>query len=152
MPWQPFRRKNKYREVGEHEMETSFDELLPRSSSDGNLVRWEYYQKLNSSCLLVIIFLYRAPSERFLLQNFDPRKTYGTCTGGSSVWDSFNEHVVEEGETLAGLSLRYVRWSHSSLNILVMAILFILGTISQFKILSWPIRFGLTKVYGQDEY
>jgi len=87
MPWQPFRRKNKYREVGEHEMETSFDELLPRSSSDGNLVR--------------------APSERFLLQNFDPRKTYGTCTGGSSVWDSFNEHVVEEGETLAGLSLRY---------------------------------------------
>jgi len=68
-------------------METSFDELLPRSASDGNLVR--------------------APSERFLLQNFDPRKTYGTCSGGSSVWASFLDHVVEEGETLAGLSLRY---------------------------------------------
>jgi len=68
-------------------METSFDELLPRSASDGNLVR--------------------APSERLLLQNFDPRKTYGTCSGGSSVWASFVDHVVEEGETLAGLSLRY---------------------------------------------
>ena len=69
MPWQPFRRKAKYREVDDYEMETSFDELLPRSASDGNLVR--------------------APSERFLLQNFDPRKTYGTCSGGSSVWTSF---------------------------------------------------------------
>ena len=42
MPWQPFRRKNKYRHVGERgaEEETSFDtELLPRSVSDGNLVR-----------------------------------------------------------------------------------------------------------------
>eukprot|EP00092_Neocalanus_flemingeri_P006603 GFUD01007122.1.p1 GENE.GFUD01007122.1~~GFUD01007122.1.p1 ORF type:complete len:314 (+),score=57.33 GFUD01007122.1:92-1033(+) len=87
MPWQPFRRKAKYREVDDFEMETSFDELLPRSASDGNLVR--------------------APSERFLLQNFDPRKTYGTCSGGSSVWASFLDHVVEEGETLAGLSLRY---------------------------------------------
>jgi len=87
MPWQPFRRKTKYREIDDYEMETSFDELLPRSASDGNLVR--------------------APSERFLLQNFDPRKTYGTCSGGSSVWASFLDHVVEEGETLAGLSLRY---------------------------------------------
>jgi len=68
-------------------METSFDELLPRSASDGNLVR--------------------APSERLLLQNFDPRKTYGTCSGGSNVWASFLDHTVEEGETLAGLSLRY---------------------------------------------
>jgi len=68
-------------------METSFDELLPRSASDGNLVR--------------------APSERLLLQNFDPRKTYGTCSGGSSVWTNFLDHMVEEGETLAGLSLRY---------------------------------------------
>ena len=68
MPWQPFRwdtilasdrsilvtwpeywpligcycrRKNKYRHVGAPEEETSFDtELLPRSASDGNLVRW----------------------------------------------------------------------------------------------------------------
>lgn len=87
MPWQPFRRKPKYREVEDFEMETSFDELLPRSASDGNLVR--------------------APSERLLLQNFDPRKTYGTCSGGSSVWNSFVDHTVEEGETLAGLSLRY---------------------------------------------
>jgi len=87
MPWQPFRRKAKYREVDDYEMETSFDELLPRSASDGNLVR--------------------APSERFLLQNFDPRKTYGTCSGGSSVWTSFLDHTIEEGETLAGLSLRY---------------------------------------------
>lgn len=87
MPWQPFRRKAKYREVEDYEMETSFDELLPRSASDGNLVR--------------------APSERFLLQNVDPRKTYGTCSGGSSVWASFLDHIVEEGETLAGLSLRY---------------------------------------------
>ncbi len=40
MPWQPFRRKNKYRHVGAPEEETSFDtELLPRSASDGNLVR-----------------------------------------------------------------------------------------------------------------
>jgi len=87
MPWQPFRRKAKYREVDDYEMETSFDELLPRSVSDGNLVR--------------------APSERFLLQNFQPRKTYGTCSGGSSVWASCVDHTVEEGETLAGLSLRY---------------------------------------------
>ena len=39
MPWQPFRRKAKHREVEDYEMETSFDELLPRSASDGNLVR-----------------------------------------------------------------------------------------------------------------
>ena len=39
MPWQPFRRKNKYRQVEEPEAETSFDDLLPRSVSDGNLVR-----------------------------------------------------------------------------------------------------------------
>lgn len=39
MPWQPFRRKNKYRHVEHQEEETSFDELLPRSVSDGNLVR-----------------------------------------------------------------------------------------------------------------
>ena len=40
MPWQPFRRKNKYRHVEHQEEETSFDELLPRSASDGNLLRW----------------------------------------------------------------------------------------------------------------
>ena len=39
MPWQPFRRKNKYRHVEEREEETSFNELLPRSASDGNLMR-----------------------------------------------------------------------------------------------------------------
>jgi len=88
MPWQPFRRKNKYRHVGAPEEETSFDtELLPRSASDGNLVR--------------------APSERFLLQNTDPRKSYGTCSGSSSNWTHFMDHAVTEGETLAGLSLRY---------------------------------------------
>jgi len=88
MPWQPFRRKNKYRHVGEREEETSFDtELLPRSASDGNLVR--------------------APSERFLLTNTDPRKSYGTCSGSSSHWTQFLDHVVTEGETLAGLSLKY---------------------------------------------
>jgi len=87
MPWQPFRRKNKYRHVEEHEEETSFNELLPRSVSDGNLVR--------------------APSERFLLQNIDPRKSYGTCSSGSSCWTSFMDHTVQEGETLAGLSIRY---------------------------------------------
>lgn len=87
MPWQPFRRKNKYRHVEHQEEETSFDELLPRSASDGNLMR--------------------APSERFLLQNIDPRKSYGTCSSGSSCWTSFLEHQVLEGETLAGLSLRY---------------------------------------------
>lgn len=87
MPWQPFRRKNKYRHVEEHEEETSFDELLPRSVSDGNLVR--------------------APSERFLLQNIDPRKSYGTCSSGSSCWTNFLDHTVQEGETLAGLSIRY---------------------------------------------
>jgi len=89
MPWQPFRRKNKYRNVEHQEEETSFDELLPRSVSDGNLV---------SS---------RAPSERFLLQNIDPRKSYGTCSSGSSCWTSFTDHTVLEGETLAGLSIRY---------------------------------------------
>lgn len=68
-------------------METSFDDLLPRSASDGNLVR--------------------ASSERFLLQNFDHTKTYGTCSGSSSLWSSFQEHVVASGETLAGLALRY---------------------------------------------
>jgi len=89
MPWQPFRRRrNKYRQVGEPEAETSFDtELLPRSASDGNLVR--------------------APSERFLLQNSDPRKSYGTCTGSSNTWSHFLDHSVTEGETLAGLSLKY---------------------------------------------
>jgi len=87
MPWQPFRRKNKYRHVEEHEEETSFDELLPRSASDGNLVR--------------------APSERFLLQNIDHRKSYGTCSSGTSCWTSFIDHTVLEGETLAGLSIRY---------------------------------------------
>jgi len=68
-------------------METSFDDLLPRSASDGNLVR--------------------ASSERFLLQNFDHTKTYGTCNGSSSLWSSFQEHIVASGETLAGLALRY---------------------------------------------
>jgi len=87
MPWQPFRRKNKYRHVEEQEEETSFDELLPRSASDGNLVR--------------------APSERFLLQNIDHRKSYGTCSSGTSCWTSFLDHTVLEGETLAGLSIRY---------------------------------------------
>jgi len=68
-------------------METSFDNLLPRSASDGNLVR--------------------TPSERFLLQNFDHSKTYGTCSGSSSLWTSFQEHIVAPGDTLAGVSLRY---------------------------------------------
>ena len=55
----------------------------------------------------------RAPSERFLLQNFNPHKSYGTCTGGSSAWTQTVEHTVTEGETLAGLSLRLelVRYS-----------------------------------------
>jgi len=92
MPWQPFHRKTKARhrdrsDSGYQQMETSFDDLLPRSASDGNLVR--------------------ASSERFLLQNFDHRKTYGTCSGSSSLWSSFQEHVVSPGETLAGLALRY---------------------------------------------
>ena len=50
---------------------------------------------------------FRAPSERFLLQNTDPRKSYGTCSGSSSNWTQFLDHVVTEGETLAGLSLKY---------------------------------------------
>lgn len=95
MPWQPFHRKTKARPrersdnrgSGYQQMETSFDDLLPRSASDGNLVR--------------------APSERFLLQNFDHKKTYGTCNGSSSLWSSFQEHIVASGETLAGLALRY---------------------------------------------
>ena len=52
-------------------------------------------------------FCFRAPSERFLLQNTDPRKSYGTCSGSSSNWTHFMDHAVTEGETLAGLSLRY---------------------------------------------
>jgi len=39
--------------------------------------------------------------------NIDPRKSYGTCSGGSSCWSSFIDHTVLEGETLAGLSIRY---------------------------------------------
>ena len=54
----------------------------------------------------------RAPSERFLLQNIDPRRSYGTCSSGSSCWTSFADHTVVEGETLAGLS---IRWSKSGL-------------------------------------
>ena len=59
--------------------------------------------------LIVIdgLFCFRAPSERFLLQNTDPRKSYGTCSGSSSNWTHFMDHAVTEGETLAGLSLRY---------------------------------------------
>jgi len=88
MPWKPFKKKVKHRRLKEDEEETSFDcELLPRSSSDGNLTR--------------------APSERFLLQNLDHRRSYGTCSSGSSMWTSFRDHTVEEGETLAGLSLKY---------------------------------------------
>ena len=75
----------------EHEEETSFNELLPRSVSDGNLVR------LVSSCTTknTLLFLhgkfvdrasyFRAPSERFLLQNIDPRKSYGTCSRSISM-------------------------------------------------------------------
>ena len=43
------------------------------------------------------------------MSNFDPRKSYGTCSGGagSFPWAGWVEHEVEEGETLAGLALRY---------------------------------------------
>lgn len=88
MPWKPFKKKVKHRRLQEDEEETSFDlDLQPRSTSDGNLAR--------------------APSERFLLQNLDHRRSYGTCSSGSSHWSSFRDHVVLEGETLAGLSLKY---------------------------------------------
>jgi hypothetical protein len=39
MPWQPFRRKIKHKQLTNEELETSFDDVLPRSVSDGNLVR-----------------------------------------------------------------------------------------------------------------
>jgi len=90
MPWQPFRRKVKHRPLtNETEMETCFDDVLARSMSDGNLVR--------------------APSERFLLSSMTTGRTksYGTCTGGSSVWTHFVDHIVEPEDTLAGLSLRF---------------------------------------------
>jgi len=87
MPWQPFRRKVKHRPLQNEEMETCFDDNLSRSMSDGNLVR--------------------APSERFLLSSINRGKTYGTCSGSSSLWSSFIDHTVEPGDTLAGLSLRF---------------------------------------------
>jgi len=79
----------KHRPLQNEEMETSFDDHLSRSVSDGNLVR--------------------APSERFLLSNINPGncKSYGTCSGSASLWTSFLDHVVEQGDTLAGLALRY---------------------------------------------
>jgi len=83
MPWQPFKRKGRHRRL-EEEFETSFtEELLPRSASDGNLVR--------------------GPSERLV-----HGRSYGT--GGVSnviAFKEFRDHLVEEGETLAGLSLKY---------------------------------------------
>lgn len=89
MPWQPFRRRVKHRQLTEDEEETSFAQemTVPRSYSDGNLVR--------------------APSERFLLGDWGGRRSYGTCSGGGNNWTSFTEYIVEEGDTLAGLSLRY---------------------------------------------
>jgi len=85
MPWQPFRRKVKHKPLqNETEMETCFDDL-PRSASDGNLVR--------------------AGSELMLLSGVS--RSYGTCSGSSSNWTSFLPHTHQEGETLAGLSLRY---------------------------------------------
>ena len=41
MPWQPFRRKIRHKQLKSDELETSFDDVLPRSVSDGNLVRYE---------------------------------------------------------------------------------------------------------------
>jgi len=78
MPWQPFRRKARHRRL-EEESETSFsEELLPRSASDGNLLSGSGYG------------------------------VSGRVAGGSSSpWAEFRSHVLEEGETLAGLSLRY---------------------------------------------
>lgn len=90
MPWQPFRRRVKHKPLqDEVELETCFDDNLSRSLSDGNLVR--------------------APSERFLLSNINPRRSYGTCSSMSNTshWTSFTEHSIIEGDTLAGLSLRY---------------------------------------------
>lgn len=89
MPWQPFRRKgNKHRPLREDEGETSFTQemTVPRSYSDGNLVR--------------------APSERLLLGGWTGQ-SYGTCSGGANTWTSFTSHTVEEGDTLAGLALRF---------------------------------------------
>jgi len=90
MPWQPFRRKgNKHRPLTEDEDETSFAQemTVPRSYSDGNLVR--------------------APSERLLLGDWTSQRSYGTCSGAASNWTSFTEYVVEEGDTLAGIALRF---------------------------------------------
>jgi len=60
---------------------------VPRSYSDGNLVR--------------------APSERLLLGDWTSQRSYGTCSGAASNWTSFTEYVVEEGDTLAGIALRF---------------------------------------------
>jgi len=90
MPWQPFRRKgNKHRPLREDKDETSFAQemTVPRSYSDGNLVR--------------------APSERLLLGDWTSQRSYGTCSGGASNWTSFTEYMVEEGDTLAGIALRF---------------------------------------------
>jgi len=90
MPWQPFRRRVKHKPLrDEVELETCFDDQLSRSLSDGNLVR--------------------APSERFLLSNLNQRRSYGTCSSNSNTshWTSFTDHTVGEGDTLAGLSLRF---------------------------------------------
>jgi len=92
MPWQPFRRKVKHKPL-ENEpttMETSFDghEMLPRSVSDGNLVR--------------------TSSERFLLSSYSAgRRSYGTCSASSALWTSFVEHTVDPGDTIQGLALRF---------------------------------------------
>jgi hypothetical protein len=89
-PWQPFRRRVKHKPLrDEVELETCFDDNLSRSLSDGNLVR--------------------APSERFLLSNINQRRSYGTChvNSNTSHWTSFTDHTVGDGDTLAGLSLRY---------------------------------------------
>ena len=79
----------------------------------------------------------RAPSERLLLGDWTSQRSYGTCTGAASNWTSFTEwvliggsvdepmtsiifctgdgsdllwcrYVVEEGDTLAGIALRYL--------------------------------------------
>merc|ERR1712013_429497 len=51
--------------------------------------------------------LVRAPSERLLLGDWTSQRSYGTCSGGASNWTSFTEYMVEEGDTLAGIALRF---------------------------------------------
>jgi hypothetical protein len=61
MPWQPFRRKIKHKQLTNDELETSFDDVLPRSVSDGNLVRYVKALKIDKKANLngkgMIIYL-----------------------------------------------------------------------------------------------